>query len=239
MIKEAIDRILEISTPKVMDIHGRKFATGGLVEMPSPRSQAGALAIHTLCGLVEFVASKFDVAPKVCAHIGGPEDVYLTSSLFGDFRQRETFIHVHRFDTKGFPFGQFIDVESFVVQMQSRFVQDPTVAQVLKVVGNIKETTVKTLEDDGISQQVTAMAGVARVANVVLPNPVELRPFRTFQEIQQPASLFVLRVRSGDDEELPTVALFEVEDCCWKVEAVKGIKLFLEDNLGKDFPIFA
>jgi hypothetical protein len=239
MIKEAIDRILEVATPKVIDVEGKKFATSVLVEMPSSKPEAETLVIHTLGGLVDFVTSKFDGdTSKVGAVVTSPEEVKLITTLFGEFRQRETFITTKRYETKGFPFGNFIDVERFIVEMQSRFVQDPVVAQVLKIVGNIKETTVKTVEDDGISQQVTAMAGVARVANVVLPNPVELRPFRTFQEIEQPASLFVVRVRSGTDGGLPTVALFEVDDCNWKVEAVKGIRVFLEDNIGEGFPIF-
>ena len=219
----------------------RKYVSAAVTKADGNMGRAAkSLGIHTLSGMVEYVKSKFDAhSYAVCAHVAGPEDVWLESGLFGEFRQRETFVHVHRFETKGFPYGNFVDIERFVVEMQSRFVQDAVVAQVLKAVGNIRESSVKTVQDDGVSQQVTAAVGVARVENIVVPNPIELRPFRTFQEIEQPASLFVLRVRAGGEGGLPTVALFEVEDSCWKVEAVKGIKLFLEENLGKDFPIFA
>jgi hypothetical protein len=74
----------------------------------------------------------------------------------------------------------------------------------LKVVGNIKEETVNTIGDDGVSQAVVAKMGVATVANVKVPNPVVLKPYRTFVEVDQPESEFIFRMQSG-----PRCALFE------------------------------
>ena len=49
-----------------------------------------------------------------------------------------------------------------------------------------------------------------------------LAPMRTFCEITQPVSPFVLRVQEG-----PAVALFEADAGEWRNAAVRGIKDYL------------
>jgi len=58
---------------------------------------------------------------------------------------------------------------------------------------------------------------------VTLPNPAVLRPYRTFNEITQPAGSFVFRARTG-----PEFALFEADNGAWESEAMKSIKEFME-----------
>ena len=36
------------------------------------------------------------------------------------------------------------------------------------------------------------------LADVIVPNPVKLRPYRTFAEIEQPESSYVFRIKDGD-----------------------------------------
>lgn len=57
--------------------------------------------------------------------------------------------------------------------------------------------------DDGVSQVATARSGVASVGKVVVPNPISLRPYRTFLEVEQQESDFVFRMHEG-----PKLALF-------------------------------
>jgi hypothetical protein len=58
---------------------------------------------------------------------------------------------------------------------------------------------------------------------IPIPNPVKLSPFRTFIEVEQPESLFVLRGRKG-----PQWALFEADGGLWKIKAIQNIKNWLE-----------
>ena len=58
--------------------------------------------------------------------------------------------------------------------------------------------------------------------------PVELIPYRTFQEVEQPASKFVFRI---GDKEVPAFKIVEAEGGIWKNEAVSNIKAFLMENL--------
>jgi hypothetical protein len=122
--------------------------------------------------------------------------------------------------------------------MQSCFVQNEDTAKILKVVGNIKEETVRNIGDDGISQQVTAKAGIATVENVIVPNPVILAPYRSFIEVDQPESKFVFRMRSTGSE--PQCALFEADGGAWKLDAMYLIKGFLTKHLeGIDIQIIS
>lgn len=91
---------------------------------------------------------------------------------------------------------------------------------------NLKEETIQSIGDDGISQAATIKTGVATVEDVKIPNPVVLIPRRTFVEVEQPESQFVFRMQSG-----PTCALFEADGGAWRNEAMLNIKKYLEANL--------
>ena len=69
-------------------------------------------------------------------------------------------------------------------------------------------------------------SGVASLAKATAPNPVTLRPYRTFTEVAQPSSQFVLRINK--DAEL---ALFEADGGKWKLEAIKNIADYLKTGL--------
>ncbi|HFK2719142.1 TPA: hypothetical protein ACG1DY_004991, partial [Escherichia coli] len=124
------------------------------------------------------------------------------------------------------------DPETFNIKLQSGFVKNEDRDIVLKVVGNIKEEDVKTYGDDGISQSVTAKVGVATLGQVEVPNPVALAPYRTFVEVDQPTSNFVFRMKSG-----PSSALFEADGGAWKLEAMKNIKTYLEEELAEELEV--
>lgn len=71
--------------------------------------------------------------------------------------------------------------------------------------------------------------GVATKAAAIVPNPVELIPYRTFQEVGQPASRFVFRI--GENNDIPVFKLIEAEGGIWKNEAVSNIKKYFADAI--------
>lgn len=231
MIEDAIRKIIEIANGKIHTTpQGLHYSRHGMMQLSGPEPTAKVMQLHTLSGLVSYIEDDFDenaLTDKYALFVGGPSEVSMVSSISGEFRQREAILLVSPFQSPGFMYSTYMDLEQFVVAMQAHFVIDETVAKILSVVGNIQSEQVATVSDDGISQTVTARSGVARVENVVLPNPVTLRPFRTFQEIDQPESHFVLRLRSGSGG-LPQAALFEVGDSQWMLRAVESIREYLE-----------
>lgn len=225
MIKEALQYLIGIGNTKVFTTEsGQEYSSQPihLIKQPTP----GALMIRNLSGLVDYLKANFDNQPPVLIHVARPTRVDVFSTYNRDF-ERNHLIRAEAF-LPDISFGRFLDPETFNILLQSCFVPNEHRAVVLKVVGNIKEETVSAVGDDGISQQVTAKTGVATVENVVVPNPVALKPFRTFVEIEQPESEFVFRMKSG-----PSAALFEADGGAWKLTAIARIKDYLQEALAE------
>lgn len=130
----------------------------------------------------------------------------------------------------GFKFDAFHQHEDFIIGLQAKFTPDEDLTAVLEVVSSIKDNQVTISEDDGVSQKITASKGATMDRRAALPNPVVLRPYRTFREIEQPRSPFILRARDAGNG-LPALALFESDGGQWKLTAVQLIQAYLDKEL--------
>lgn len=115
-----------------------------------------------------------------------------------------------------------------MIEIQANFEPSPDLELIMKVAGNVERKNNQSYSDDGVSQVATMTVGVAAKADVIVPNPVTLIPYRTFQEVEQPASKFVFRI--GDKDE-PSFMIVEAENGIWKTEAVLNIKKYFADAL--------
>lgn len=88
------------------------------------------------------------------------------------------------------------------------------------------------------AQKATVKTGVASKADAVVPNPVTLIPYRTFLEVQQPASDFIFRMKSANGVQC---AIFEADGGAWKNEAMDNIKEYLKNELAdlKQFTVIS
>jgi hypothetical protein len=232
VFNEVVEAIKESERTVVITVNGLEYTTRPVYDARVKDPEIKPLAINTLKGLADYINKNVDILDlKECQiHVASHDKVYLVGRTYGHFKQRDVFVVVscESLFGGGFNFGQFIDNERFIIALQSLFVQTDEVAAILKVVGNIKEEKVGAFSDDGVSQTVVSKAGIVRVENVVVPNPVKLRPYRTFRDVEaQPESLFVLRMREGNGD-LPTCALFEADGGNWKITAITSIKNYLE-----------
>ena len=103
----------------------------------------------------------------------------------------------------------------------------------MKLSGNIVSRNEQAYADDGISQSATMNVGVASKAPVLVPNPVTLIPFRTFQEVEQPESQFVFRI--GEQNGAPAFKLVEAEGGLWRLKAINQLKEYISKIL-EDLP---
>ena len=97
---------------------------------------------------------------------------------------------------------------------------------VLEFASALKVENGADIVDNGINQTTTVKSGVASLAKATAPNPVTLRPYRTFTEVEQPSSQFVLRINKEAE-----LALFEADGGKWKLEAIKNIADYLKAGL--------
>lgn len=115
-------------------------------------------------------------------------------------------------------------------------------ALLLKFAGTVENGTVAEYGDDGVSQKATIKTGIATKADAKVPNPVRLRPYRTFIEVEQPESAFVFRMRDNGDRGGVECAIFEADGGAWKNAAMKSIKEYLQfelEDLKKQFIVIS
>lgn len=229
---ELYEKIKEDAAPVRLEVNGRTYTSKRIEPVYEP--YIDPLRVRTLTGLVDYLKNNQDklVISELICQIHDPRTVSVFSPLSGDFKQRDQYV-VAEVKKESFLFGRFLDGEEFNIKLQACFVDTSVTVDselrptdkrlILKYVGNIKEGVVKETGDDGVSQSVTIKTGIARVEEAVLPNPVVLRPYRTFNEVEQPASPFIFRAKDG-----PQFALFEADNGAWESEAMKNIKEFLE-----------
>lgn len=173
MIKEAINRILELSRPNEIEYAGRKFVDKAITAIPrEPRAEE--LLTNTLSSIVDYIKQRVDEkslsSNRYIIHIQSPYAVKLHKEMNID-KVRDCLISAS-FDKCRYQFGQFMDVERFIINLQSCFVQDENTAKLLSFVANIKDDTSVMQEDDGVTQKVTARAGISLAKSVKAPNPV-------------------------------------------------------------------
>lgn len=189
-------------------------------------AKASVLTVSTLTGLVDYIKSDLDKLPeKLLIQVISPREVALYSPLNAD-REREQYISAEAILPDNVVYDRFIGTEQFNIMLQSAFVDVGTKSALLKYTGLIQDEAVKTTGDDGVSQQVTVKTGVASVGQAIVPNPVELAPYRTFPEVEQPISKFIFRMQEG-----PKAAIYEADGGAWRNKAILNIKEYLQEEL--------
>lgn len=228
MLKEFVEKIASMAPPVIQMIDGRSYADRPMAVIEPPRSHA-PLDLITLTGLVDAVKAKLDDLEPAewLIEVLSYKCVRIVSRATNEYGKREVLLNVDLTDGEVFTFGRFLPREEFVIGLQSRFVQDDVLASVLRMASTLEASTVAIAEDDGISQKTTVRQGVVLKEAVVVKGRVMLRPFRTFREVEQPASEFVFRLRSKDGA-VPDLALFEADGGKWRLDAVLAIKAWLD-----------
>lgn len=194
-----------------------------------PGPQPKALVVSTLGSLRDYVTGNRDLfdTSRIVVHVVSPASVHVLGPLAERARTRDTFLAANCADmTEGF-LGKFMTLEDFILGLQVRFADADDRKRVLSLLSNVKHETVKTALDDGVTQVVQARAGVALISDVAVPNPILLCPYRTFRDVVQPSSLFVVRVQSGHQGGLPTVGLFEADGGAWRLSAIERVREWL------------
>lgn len=226
MIKEALQYIVGLRKPEVVPIHDQIYSDKELHRI-SYNPIAKAIEMSTLTSLVDYIrTSSYEFPRSMIIHVHSPQHVSLYSALDDD-RRRECLVDV-RAELPEFAFCRFINHEEFCIGLQSKFIDNEDRALLLKFAGTVEAGTVAQYGDDGVTQRATIKTGIASKADAVVPSPCSLQPFRTFLEVEQPASQFIFRMRGDRSIEC---ALFEADGGAWKREAMRNVKEYLTDKL--------
>lgn len=228
------DRLVNFDDTRWVNIDNEGQATEILPRVFTAKDR---IPLNTLTGLVNYIKANIERENMhLILHIENEKNVHLMGTLEVD-GSREILASAEAIVPR-FNFDQYYDTESFNIALQSKFVdlrnihiedeQDDR-AILLQVVGNVSEENVKNTGDDGISQAVSIRQGIASKADVKVPNPVHLAPYRTFLEVEQPISQFVFRMKDG-----PRAAIFEADGGAWRNQAIVNIREYLKEQLADE-----
>lgn len=230
MIKKALEYIVGLGEPIVKVINGENYCDRGLYRI-SYNPKASSIEMTTLTSLVEYIKANIDtMCEKMIVHVVSPTRVELYSQL-DDERVREEMVTV-RAQIPDFSYGKYMGHESFLIALQSKFIDNDDRALLLRFTGTVENGTVAQYGDDGVTQKATIKTGITSKGEAVVPNPVKLRPFRTFIEVEQPESAFIFRMRQSEVSGIEC-AIFEADGGAWKNTAMKNIKEYLQFELNE------
>lgn len=235
-IKEAIAYITGLAVmaekPETIEINGRTYCTKDLRRYDAA-DKAQPIEATTLTSLVDYIKeSREELRDRMIIQVISATEVQLYSGLLPE-RDRETLFRVNALLPR-FNYGSEYEQESFLVSLQSCFAPSDDREAVAVMASNIVNTKAAEYSDDGTTQQATIRTGIVSKGDALVPNPVTLIPYRTFLEVEQPASDFIFRISEGRGGE-PVFKLVAADGGLWKAQAVQNVKAYLVEQLA-DIP---
>lgn len=233
MLKELYEAIRKDAAPVQFKVNAREYTDKQLYPVKTP--EPSPLVVSTLTSLADYLNTNVDglSIPELICHVVSPSVVAIRSKLLGDFCERACYIRAE-LDQIELPFNSWMDAEPFNIALQACFTE-PNIAGakatdkglLLKYSFNVTSIVESATSDDGISQAVAVKAGITSKGVKELPNPVALRPYRTFTEVEQPVSDFIFRCRQEQGK--MQFLLCEADGGAWRSEAMRNIKGFMEN----------
>lgn len=226
MDKSAIEKIVELGAPNIIDEGGYSYTDKHLAVIKVPR--VDTLTFHTLEGLVRTLTSEINnFNAPVIVDVYDEQTVRVYAAINRSDRQREEPYEVHA-ELISIPFDRELDYETMMITLKSKFVETPELLDLVKLLGTITEENSAQLSDDGFTQTVVVRKGIAIKGNKAVNPIVRLRPYRTFSEVEQPESQFLVRLSEGG-----YVALYEADGGAWKMQARRNVADYLKTALAE------
>lgn len=219
-----IDKIVALAPANLSTIEGLQYSDKKLNLMSPPIIQT--IESNTLQGLTDLLSSGFEGASSDMNFIQVVNHacVLVVSRNSDEYSQRVVAIRASVLGgDRSFTFNQLQDTESAIVGLQSCFTDEADREYVLKTISSIATDDKLHVEDNGVAQSVTVKGGITLVNQVEVKPRVKLAPYRTFREVEQPISEFILRIKKGGDG-LPKVGLFEADGGTWKMDAIHNVR---------------
>lgn len=228
-LKDAIDRVAEMAKPFTFEFAGRQFCSAELHEIRPKVDFPTRYSVDTLDALVKLIRTegahysnlmyvRVDSARRVMV------DTSYTGAEWAAFTRAPLYEAVT--DVPSISIDQSISQERAVVELQSLYAVTPDRDYLLSLLSRIDVNQGVSSVDNGISQEVSVRTGAVLKEQQTVRPIVRLQPYRTFLEVEQPASDFLLRL---DKKGRP--ALYEADGGAWKLEAKRNIAAYLGEQL--------
>lgn len=229
-LKDAINRIVELARPYTITTDdGRRYCSTSLQEVKPEVELPARYSVDTLEALVKLIRTEgINHSPRLYVRVDSARrvmvDTTYTHKEYAEFSRLPLYEAVS--DVPGISVNESISQERAIVELQSLYAITEDRDYFLSLLSRIDVNQGVSSVDNGISQEVSVKTGAVLKEQQTVQPIVHLQPYRTFLEVEQPASDFLLRL---DKEGCP--ALYEADGGAWKLEAKRNIAAYLGEQL--------
>lgn len=227
MIKTALQYLVGLKDNKIYEINGKAYSDNKLSLVEEERRYRNEVEFTSLDGIVQMIRNEIeDYAPQVFIRIKDHKHVDVFTRP--DDLERRTYPYAATCVDADFKEGWRKQAEA-IIELRSRFIPTEDSDYLINLISRINNDQGVKTEDNGVSQTVVVKQGVSLAATEEVKQRLTLQPFRTFREVPQPESEFILRLNPDGD-----IGLFGADGGIWKMEAKDSIKAYFEKQL-EDF----
>lgn len=224
MLANFVDKITKLREPKTFEINGDTYSTDALHRIAPYVDRPNRLSVAGLNSICKLIREELDVMQTtLMISVDEYNAVSVFTTLLDDFSRDS--LYAAKADVPGFRSG-FRNAEEAIIQLRSLFIPNEGSAYLLDLLSRMNKENGVTTQDNGVTQTVTARQGIALNENVTVKPRVSLQPFRTFLEVPQPESEFLLRI-----DEHGNIGLFEADGGVWKLEAKRNVAAYFAREL--------
>lgn len=237
IIKDAIEKVEELAkrAVEVREIDGRSYLIDGSSYeeiTPDAISLPKTYNFSSLDGLVKMIRKEHKDITEACTtpdvlyvNVASPTTVDVSTAVDGFNRRAFLYHSSYEFPRKWTGANWFEHEEAMII-LRSQFIQNEGTEYLLDFLSRVSDENSVSSDDNGMTQTVQVKKGIALAAREQVRPIVNLRPYRTFLEVEQPESAFLIRVREGMQ-----VGIIEADGGMWKIEARRNIAAYLEKEL--------
>ena len=224
MLAKMIDKIISLKQTQAFEIGGQTYTDGHLTRIPPHVDRPECITVSGLDGVCKLIRTEMEkVGVTILVQARSYKTVEVMTTYLPDFSRNA--LYRAEADVPGLRTG-FRDRETALIELRSLFIPNDGTQYLLDLLSRITDEKSVSSKDNGVTQVVEARQGVALNAVVEVKPRILLRPFRTFLEVEQPESEFLLRVDADKG-----IGFFEADGGVWQLEAKRNIADYFARHL--------
>ena len=227
MIQKALQYLVGLKDNQTYTINGKTYSDNALHLIEDERFYRKGLEFGSLDAIVKMIKTELpdytDGTKPIFIRVIDHKNVEVFTRP--DDRERRLFPYSAKCSDADFREG-WREQQAAIIELRSRFIPTEDSEYLVDLISRINNEQGVQSNVNGVSQVVVTKQGVTLMGAETVKPRLSLQPFRTFREVNQPESDFILRLNEGG-----SVGLFEADGGIWKMEAKDNIKAYLEEHL--------
>ena len=225
MLKAFVNRIAEMAVAQTFEIEGSVYSTKSLTHVDNMKRRPKSIEVTGLDSICKLVRNESKhIGKKLFVQVKNFKEVAVFTTLDDDEERFRLYTCVA--DTPNVTTGSYMPYEKAIIELRSLYIPNDDHTYLLNLISSVSSESRVTSTDNGVTQSVEAKSGIALNSMVKVKPRVTLRPFRTFVEVEQPESDFLLRISERGE-----IGVYPADGGVWKLEATRNIAGYFEEAL--------